>query len=182
MTTSAGARRLRYSVAMSLDGFIADENGGFAWITEDDAIDFETFLSKIDTLLMGRGTYEVLQAQEGGNEFFPGMNMVVVSTTFAPDDHPGVVLISQDVERAVADLKATPGKDIWLFGGGILFRSLLQAGLVDRVEIGVIPVILGQGIPLIPGLDTITKLDLHSSEHFASGIVLLKYDVLNEDR
>lgn len=173
--------RLRYSVAVSLDGFIADEDGGYAWIPVDDAIDFNAFLSKIDTLLMGRATYEVLLGQEGGDDLFSDKRIVVVSTTLSPEDHPAVSVIGGNVERAVADLKAMAGKDIWLFGGGVLFRSMLQAGLVDRVEIAVIPVLLGQGTPVVPGLDKLAKLELHSSEHFTSGIVLLKYDVLNED-
>ena len=80
----------------------------------------------------------------------------------------------------VAALKAEEGKDIWLFGGGVLFRSLLSAGLVDRVEVGIIPVLLGSGIPLLPGADMLTKLELHSEETFTSGIVLLKYDVVRE--
>jgi dihydrofolate reductase len=177
-------RRLRYSVAMSLDGFIADENGGYAWIVMDPAIDFGVFMAKIDTLVMGRRTYEITQ-RPGAPGFGSEIAIHVVSTTLDPARHKHVRVISEDVEAAVADLKAQPGKDIWLFGGGVLFRSLLEAGLVDRVEVGVIPVLLGQGIPLLPGFrgsggSAWPRLRLHSVEELpASGILLIKYDVEN---
>jgi dihydrofolate reductase len=171
-------RRLRYSVAMSLDGFIADEQGGYAWIPENDHIDFAAYLSKIDALIMGRHTYELLVAhdQVGG---FADFALYVVSMTLDPAEHPDVTIVSDDVEGFTRDLKKREGKDIWLFGGGKLFRSLLQAGLVDRVEVGVIPVLLGGGVPLLPGFDGFATLRLHSVEDIA-GVVLMKYDVERE--
>ena len=172
-------RRLRYSVAMSLDGFIATEDGGYDWIPPDTEIDFAAYVAKIDTLLMGRGTWEIMQTPEG-RSLLEGMGVYVVSTTLDAEAYPEVTLISSDVDGAVSALKAEEGKDIWLFGGGVLFRSLLDAGLVDRVEVGVIPALLGSGIPLLPGSSSISRLELHSEETFASGIVLLKYDVVNE--
>lgn len=177
MTGSASQRRVRYSVAMSLDGFIATPDGGYDWIPAADGIDFGAYLAKIDTLLMGRGTYETATATEEGRSIFEGMDVVVVSTTLDPAGHPDVTVIGEDVEEKVRALKARPGKDIWLFGGGVLFRSLLEAGLVDRVEVAVIPALLGEGVPLLPGADDVAKLALHSSEVFDDGIVLLKYDV-----
>jgi len=170
-------RRLRYSVAMSLDGYIADQDGGYDWIPMDTAIDFAAYLAKIDTLLMGRGTWEIMQTPEA-RTVLEGMRVYVVSTTLDAAVFPEVTMISSGVVDAVTDLKAEDGKDIWLFGGGVLFRSMLEAGLVDRVEVAVIPAMLGSGIPLLPGSDVITKLELHSEETFASGIVLLKYDVV----
>lgn len=168
-------RRLRYSVAMSLDGFIADEQGGYDWIPENDDIDFAAYLAKIDALIMGRITYELLAAEDqvGG---FEDQAIFVVSTTLDPGAHPDVTVVSDDVEGFVRNLKERDGKDIWLFGGGALFRSLLAAGVVDRVEVGVIPVLLGAGIPLLPGFDGVARLRLHSVED-VSGIVLMKYDV-----
>jgi dihydrofolate reductase len=171
-------RRIRYSVATSLDGFIATADGGYDWIPRADDIDFGAFLSKVDTLLMGRGTYETATATEEGRSVFEGREVVVVSTTLDPTGHPDVTVIGGDVEAAVAGLKARPGKDIWLFGGGVLFRALLEAGLVDRVEVAVIPALLGSGVPLLPGVREIAELELHSWEVFDDGIALLKYDVV----
>lgn len=185
-------RRIRYSVAMSLDGFIADREGGYGWIVDEPGIDFAAYVAKIDTLLMGRGTYETALSNPGGLSMFE-MEVHVVSTTLRPDEAPGVNLIADDVEGAVRELKARDGrKDIWLFGGGVLFRSLLEARLVDRVEVGVVPVLLGEGVPLLPGLGrssarteestgsarpATAPLTLHSVERFGSGMVLAKYDV-----
>lgn len=170
-------RKIRYSVAMSLDGFIATEDGGYDWIVDEPAIDFARYLEKIDTLLMGRGTYEIMDNPEAG-QLLEAKTVYVVSTTLAPDVDPRVDVISSDVEVRVQELKEADGLDIWLFGGGVLFRSMLSAGLVDRVEVAVIPALLGSGIPLVPGLDAIAALQLHSTETFSdSGIVLLKYDV-----
>ncbi len=171
-------RRLRYSVAMSLDGFIADESGGYDWIPLNDDIDFGAYVAKIDAYIMGRHTYELVQSQPDTDFGWADKAKYVVSTTLDPaavaDDF---TLVSEGVEDFVRNLKQRDGKDIWLFGGGVLFRSLLEAGLVDRVELGVIPVLLGGGIPLLPGLNGIAKLELHSVEDI-SGIVLMKYDVL----
>jgi dihydrofolate reductase len=170
-------RRLRYSVAMSLDGFIAERDGGYDWIVMDPGIDFAAFTDKIDTVLMGRHTYEV--AGQSGGMGSGKLETIVVSTTLDPANHPGVTIVSKNVEAFVSDLKARDGKDIWLFGGGVLFRSLLEAGLVDRVEVGLIPVLLGEGTPMLPGLGAAAaKLRLHSFEEMpATGTVLLKYDV-----
>jgi len=185
----ASSRRIRYSVAMSLDGFIADRDGGYDWIIDEPGIDFGAYLAKIDTLIMGRGTYETLRHGPTGVSAFEAFDLYVVSTTLEPADAEGVTLVRDDVIETVRDLKrwprdgggaaqpADPPKDIWLFGGGVLFRSLLEAGLVDRVEVGVVPAILGEGIPLLPGFGRVAPLDLHSIERFPSGIVLLKYDV-----
>lgn len=171
-------RRIRYSVAMSLDGFIADEAGGYDWIPTGPTVDFAAYLAKIDTLLMGRLTYETATATPEGSSLLDTMRVVVVSTTMTPAEHPRVEILSSRVPEAVAELKSQEGRDIWLFGGGQLFRALLEAGLVDRVEVAIMPVLLGGGVPVLPGLEGIAKLELHSSEVFASGMALMKYDVV----
>jgi dihydrofolate reductase len=124
---------------MSLDGYIADANGGFDWIVMDPDIDFAAMMARYDTLLMGRRTYEVTQAVGGGGggDRMPGVTTVVVSRTLKQRDHPDVRIVSENWEDAVRELREKPGKDIWLFGGGELFRSLLGDGLVDGVDVHV---------------------------------------------
>ncbi len=167
------SRRLRYQVAMSLDGFIADPNGGYDWIVMDPAIDFAALFEEFDTAVMGRKTFEVQTAQ-GGDGAMPGLDVVVFSRTLPATERPGVRIVNDDPIKTVAALKAKPGRDIWLYGGGELFRALLDAGLVDTVEVAVMPVLLGDGIPLLPPGAT-TTLVLADHKVLPSGIVVLAY-------
>jgi len=170
-------RLLCYCVAISLDGFIADEDGGYDWIVMDPEIDFAATMARFDAYVMGRGTFEVTQ-QPGAGEMLQGSDVYVVSTTLDPSEHPDVTVVSDDVAAFVADLKTRPGKDIWLFGGGILFRTLLEARLVDTVEVGVIPRLLGSGIPMLAGLDGVAALELEDVRAYPTGIVMLDYRVV----
>src|SRR5580658_5740539 len=169
-------RRLCYAVAASLDGFIAGPHGEYDWIVHDPSIDFAAMFAQYDTLLMGRGTYEIAKAQRN-SPLSRGQKWIVVSRTLKPEDHPDVIILSTGVAEAVDALKAQPGKDIWLFGGGVLFRSLLDAGLVDTVEVGLQPVLLGSGIPLLPE-GRHRSLKLTQSKAMPSGILMLNYSVL----
>ena len=160
---------------MSLDGYIAGPKGEADWIVMDPDIDFESMFSRYDTMLMGRKSYEAAQGQGGGGGM-SGMPVFVFSRTLRQDDCRGVT-VSDDPKKTVTELKAQPGKDIWLFGGGELFGSFLRMGLVDSVEIAVIPVLLGRGIPMVSGLDVHTRLKL-ARHVLYRGFILLEYDVL----
>ena len=168
-------RRIIYSVAVSLDGYIAGPNGEFDWIVADPNIDFGAIWARFDTLLMGRRTYELVQGQGGGGEMSE-MKVVVFSRTLRPADHPRVTVVSDRPEKVLADLRKQPGKDIWLFGGGSLFRSLLELGQVDAVEVAVIPHLVGGGIPLLEPPARQTRLKLTNTKVYPkSGIVWLEY-------
>jgi dihydrofolate reductase len=169
-------RRVRYSVATSLDGYIAGPKGEYDWIIMDPDIDFRALFAQFDTLLMGRSTYELTTASAGPG-LWPGMKVVVFSKTLSARDHPDVTIVAEGMAETVADLRAQPGKDIWLFGGGQLFRSTAEAGLVDTVELAMIPVLLGGGIPFYPAPSVQKKLTLASYKVYSSGIVALQYAV-----
>ncbi len=172
-------RRVRYSVATSLDAYIAGPGDEHDWIIMDPAIDFAAFFKTIDTVLMGRRTFEVAQRMSPGSGSMPGMRSYVFSKTLKAEDHPDVT-VAADPVSTVAALRAEEGKDIWLMGGGSLFRSLVEADLVDTVEVGVVPILLGQGIPLLPSMPRSVRLDLEDTETYPSGIVMLRYKVLRD--
>lgn len=166
-------RRVRYQVACSLDGYIAGPDGEYDWIVMDPDIDFNALFNEFDTLLMGRRTFETA----GGT--FPGMKVVVFSRTLDQADHPGVTVVSDNVKETVDALRAQPGKDIWLYGGGELFRTLLALDCVDTVEPAIIPVVIGGGRPLLPSPGPKCSLVLTGQKVYQkSGIVLLTYDVV----
>jgi dihydrofolate reductase len=170
-------RRIRYRVACSLDGYIAGPNGEFDWIVSDPEIDFAALFKQFDTFIMGRRTYEIIP---NGGAAFEGMKVIVVSTTLRQDDHPDVRIVSGDLERELRDLRSQPGKDIWLFGGGELFRSVWNIGFIDSVEAAMIPVLMGGGLQLLPAPAMKRQLELRSHRVYGSGIVLLEYDVKRE--
>lgn len=168
-------RKVVYSVAMSLDGYIAAPNGEADWIVIDPGADFESFMARFDTILIGRRTFEAVRAM-GGGVSMAGFTTILASRTLRPEDHPSLSIIGEDLEGAVSRLRAASGKDIWLFGGGALFRSLLDVGLVDVIEVGVMPVLLGSGVPLLPPRSQRTSLTLVSSKAYeATGTVGLEY-------
>jgi dihydrofolate reductase len=157
---------------MSLDGFIAGPNGEFDWIVMDPTFDFAALFREFDTLLMGRHTFELVR--QNSAKAMTGMQTIVFSRTLSPSDYPGVT-ITANLAETVSALKAKPGKDIWLFGGGELFRSLLDASLVDTIEVAVMPMLLSQGIPLLPPGARSPSLRLSDSKTLPSGIVMLTY-------
>lgn len=166
-------RRLRYNVAMSLDGFIATSEGAYDWIVDDSTIDMAGLFSEFDTFVMGRGTYEIMLAQ-GDQNPLKGSRVFVVSSTLSPADHPDVQILGRDFVSRIAAMKSEPGKDIWLFGGGQLFRTLLDEGLVDSIELAVMPVLIGSGIPVIPP-GRHARLQFAKSVSYPSGIQILNY-------
>ncbi len=168
-------RKIIYSVATSLDGYLAGPNGEADWITMDPEIDFTAVFARIDTMLMGRKTYEQVKAIGAGGAM-PGIASVVASRTLKPEDCPGATVIGDGLTDRVCELRAGGGKDIWLFGGGDLFRSLLDAGPVDEVSVAVMPVLLGGGVPLLAAGNR-AKLRLTGSKLFRSGIASLEYTV-----
>jgi dihydrofolate reductase len=143
------------------------------------AFDFGALFSQFDTLLMGRRTFALAQSQ-GSLLKSMKMKTVVVSTTLNAAQYKDVTILSNGVAEAVAALKAESGRDIWLFGGGVLFRSLFDAGLVDSIELEVSPILLGGGMRLLPeGQRWPLRLaDCKTKPN--SGIVMLKYTATPE--
>jgi dihydrofolate reductase len=174
---SSTMRRLRYSVAASLDGFIADPNGGYDWIIMDEDIDFAAIFDEFDTFVMGRKTWEVSSAGDAA-PMFGDKEVIVFSQTLKTASRPGVTVVNTPPAATVRELKQQSGKDIWLFGGGSMFRTLLDADLVDTIEIAVMPVLLSEGVPILaPGM-RVAGLKLDKCERLPnSGVVMLSYAI-----
>jgi dihydrofolate reductase len=170
-------RRIRYQVASSVDGYIAGPKGEADWIIMDPEIDFGALFAQFDTVLIGRRTFEGMARGKKKPGAMPGMKTLVFSGTLRQRDYPKVTIVADNAEETLTALRAEPGKDIWLFGGGSLFSSLLGAGLVDTVEVAVMPVLLGGGIPLLPPPANQAKLKLTGHKVYKTGIVVLEYAV-----
>jgi dihydrofolate reductase len=168
-------RRVRYSVVMSLDGYIAGPKGEADWITRDPEFDFTALFRQFDTILVGRRTFDGMVT--AGRVSMPGMKTIVFSRTLRPKDHPAVAIVRDGQRETLAALKAGPGKDLWLFGGGSLFRSLAKDGLVDTVEVRIVPILLGAGVPLLPALGNRIKLSLTAHTVYRTGMVSLEYAI-----
>ena len=171
-------RLVRFGGAMSLDGYIAGPNGEYDWIVMDPDIDFAGLMKQFDTFLIGRKTFDAMARMGTQSKAIPGITNIVLSRTLRQADFPRV-RIESDAERVVSELRTQPGKDIAIFGGGELFRSLLAAGLVDRIEMSLIPVLLGGGIPVLPPPAGRARLKLRGQRVYEkTGTISLEYDIL----
>lgn len=168
-------RALRYSVASSLDGFIAGPKGEYDWITVDPDIDFAAMYAGFSGLVMGRKSYDVFVATGGGEG--PALPVYVCSRTLRGT--PDGVTVLRDAAAEIPGLKQADGKPLWLWGGGELFGELARAGLVDGVDVAIIPIVLGDGVPLMPSSGPRLPLQLQTHRLYPkSGILFLEYDVV----
>jgi dihydrofolate reductase len=171
-------RRVVYEVATSLDGFIAGPRGEYDWIPMDPDIDFGAMAARFDTVVMGRRSYEVAQRIEGG--LVQGVASYVYSRTLPEGPRDGVTVVHDGLAH-LRELKRQPGRDIWLWGGGELFRACAGEGLVDAVELGVIPILLGGGVPLLPTPGPRVPLRLRAHRVYTkTGTLMLEYDVVHD--
>ena len=170
-------RTVTLMIAMCLDGYIADRRGGVAWLSEgqEDGTDgYETFIRDIDTVVMGWNTYhQVVTELSPGHWPYEGLTCWVC-THRSPPPQSGVQFFNGDLAGQVRRLKAEPGKGIWICGGASIVQQMLEADLIDRMDISVIPILLGGGIRLFPELGHSTPLKLESVGA-ASGMAHLVY-------
>ena len=133
--------------------------------------------ASIDTVLVGRRSYEVMLRHR--TRSYPGLRTYFFSRTLRATDYPEVTILGDNGVATVAELRAAAGKDIWLSGGGDLFRSLLEANLVDTIELGVCPILFGQGRQFLPSAASTASLRRTHQQAFPSRLLVLRNDVRN---
>ncbi|MEQ9414066.1 MAG: dihydrofolate reductase family protein [Cyclobacteriaceae bacterium] len=170
-------RKIILNVAMSLDGLIEGPNGEFDWCFTDQDYRMTNFLERIDAVLYGRKSYEVMMKEGKGKNPFDSKQSFVVSSVLS--GHTDYTLINGDVLQKVKELKNSTGNDIWLFGGAELTASLMQAKLVDELMLAVHPIILGKGKPLFNALPCRVLTKLIASKPYSSGLVAMHYSLNN---
>ncbi len=175
-------RKIIVHIAASADGYIARPDGTLDWLTSRPApkgfYGMEAFMKSVDTEIMGRKTYEA--ALSLGAIFESKNRTIVFSRQPRPTDAPkGVEFVNGDIAALVRSLRQQPGKDIWLMGGGDLIASFLDAGAIDEFVVSVVPVFIGEGIPLIARRHRNVPLLLQAVEKFEDGLVQLHYEVRN---
>lgn len=168
-------RQLRYSFAQSLDGYIAGVNDEFDWIPMDPDIDFAAMYAGFSGLVMGRRSFDVYVATSGGVDH--ALPVYVCSRTLAEGERDGATFV-HDAVATVSRLKQVDGKPLWLWGGGALFRELADAGLVDGLDVAIVPVVLGGGLPMIAPPASRLALGLRAHRVYPkTGTIILEYDV-----
>lgn len=166
-------RKVVLCLGISIDGYIARKDHSFDFLFIPEDFSMQPFLDRIDTTLMGRKTWEVTKAYGPPP---PGTGAFVFSTSLEPGEREGVTLTREAPEETVARLRREPGKDMWLYGGGELIRTFLQADLVDEMLLGIVPTLLGDGIPLFPA--GFPQREFRCLEHqgYSRGLVTLRYE------
>ena len=172
-------RKVTFMVANSLDNYIARKDGAVDWILggEEAASALAEFWKAVDTVVLGRKTYEPVL--ESGKPFptYPGVKNYVLSRTLQESPDKNVEIIRVDVVEFVRKLKTVEGKDIFVMGGGLLARPLFEANLIDEVGVHIHPVLLGSGIPLFHEMGRQIDLELIECRSFKNGCVSVTYRV-----
>ncbi len=175
-------RKIIVYIATSADGYIARADGSVDWLNRPRPAGnygMGAFLGSIDTILWGRKTYDQALAMTGGKGvgFGPKVKNYVFSHRSPDSPARDVEFVNEPIGAFARRLRAEPGKDIWMMGGGGLIASFLDAGEIDEFSIHVIPIFIGEGIPLIQPRHRLIPLELRSVRHFSDGVVHLNYAV-----
>jgi dihydrofolate reductase len=166
-------RKIILFIATSLDGYIAGKNGEIDWLFSDQDYGYSKFISGIDTVLMGRKTYEAILTFDKWP--YEKLTTYVFSLNPQALKDPRVIVTSAPASTLVAEIRRNPGKDIYLVGGGELVKSFLHEQLIDEIILGIHPVFLGDGIPLIPPGTRRTPMQLADLKRYDSGLITAFY-------
>jgi dihydrofolate reductase len=169
-------RKVVLGLGISLDGYIARPDGAVDFLFMPKDYSMGPFFATIDTALMGRKTYDAALKMGGGSFGGSGMKSYVFSHSQPPGERGGVTFVNESPKKFLAELREHPGKDMWLMGGGELARDFLKDDLVDELYIGIVPVLIGEGIPLFPSAFPQREFTLLENKTFSRGMIALKYE------
>ena len=174
-------RKVTFGGANSLDNYFARKDDSVDWLMwgSEAAAVMKDFWKTIDTMVMGRRTYDVALRMGAGGGAYPGLKTYVFSRTMkqSPKKNKNLEIISEDVAEFVRKLKGQEGKDICVMGGGLLAKSLFEADLIDEIGFNIHPVLLGSGIPLFYEMNHQIDLELIESRAFKNGTLMVSYRV-----
>lgn len=168
-------RRVKLFVAWSLDGYIARSDGGVDWLFDDQDYGMKDFMSTVDTVVMGRKTFEVME--KFGPNVYEGKRNIVFSRSRQNGRDPRVEWISADAGGFIESLRDERGGDIWVVGGGDLFMHLLHHEQIDDIILAIHPIILGDGIKLFPRKAATVELNLADVQTYDNGLLVVHYEV-----
>jgi dihydrofolate reductase len=177
---SMNKRRIIASLATSADGYIARPDGAVDWLDRPHPkgnYGLSEFFRSIDTILWGRKTYDFAQRMGGLGDFGPKVRNYIFSRRPPAAPADGVEFVSGPIAAFARELRAQPGKDIWMMGGAGLIGSFLDEGEIDEFSIHVIPIFIGEGIPLVEPRHRNVPLTLIETKQFPDGVVHLNYRV-----
>jgi dihydrofolate reductase len=173
-------RKVTFGGAISLDNFFARKDDAVDWLmwSNEAAAMMTDYWKTIDTVVMGRRTYEVgLRMTKGKFNSYPGIQSYVFSRTLDQSAHPDVEIVSEDAAEFVRKLKRRKGKDICVMGGGLFAKSLLESKLIDEIGFNIHPVLLGSGIPVFHEMKRQINLELLDCKPFKNGCLTVTYRV-----
>jgi len=168
-------RKVILGVAVSLAGFIEGPNGEYDWCSTDQDYGLSEFFKQIDTIFMGRKSYELSLTLPAEENQWKGMATYVFSNSLKEVKGENVKLISGNIEAQLADVLKQPGKDIWMFGGAELLTTFVNNGWIDEYWLSVHPIVLGSGKPLFQNIRERKKLKLVHHKVYETGLVSLRY-------
>jgi len=168
-------RKVVLGLGISLDGYIARPNGAVDFLFMPKDYSMASFFATIDTAIMGRKTFDAALQMGGGSFGGSSMATYVFSNGKPPGARDGVVFTNESPATLLQQLRKRPGKNIWLMGGGELAREFLKADLVDELYLGIVPVLLGEGIPLFPSGFPQRDFTLSENKTYSKGLIALKY-------
>ncbi len=167
-------RKVSLFISTSLDGYICREDGSIDWMFDDQDYGYEAFYSEVDTVIMGRHTWEQLKTL-GGYYPYEGKEGVVFSSEAFHEKSQKVTFTTEPVADWLTRAKQEDRGTIWLVGGATMVDECLQAGQVDELILSIHPILLGQGVPLFRGMHPQTLLELASHRVYHTGLVQLVY-------